>query len=140
MDATSNRWIAWIVSGLVGSVAVIIGVILALATTPRALLDSIVVTASHQANAFASPLSLGVAAFVLPTVAIGVAYVVRIAHSTTVGQRRLGALLRVAAGLALWYSVVGSAGVTPNTPRYAIGLPLVWVTAVPLGRDDGSLL
>ena len=140
VDATSNRWLVWMISGLVGSVAVVIGLILALGTTPRALLDSIVVTASHQANAFASPLPLGVTAFVLPTVAIGVAYVVRIAHSTTVGQRRVAALLRVAAGLALWYSVVGSAGVTPATPRYAIGLPLVWVAAVPSSRDGGSLV
>jgi hypothetical protein len=138
VEATSSCWVAWIVSGLVGSVAVVIGVILALGTALRALLDSIVVTASHQANAFASPLSLDVTAFVLPMVAIGVAYVVRIAHSTTITQRRLGALLRVAAGLALWFSVVGSAGVTPTTPRYVIGLPLVWVAAVPSSRDDGT--
>jgi hypothetical protein len=140
VDAVSNRWLAWMVSGLAGCVAIVIGVILALGSTPRALIDSVVVTASHQANAFASPLSLGAAAFVWPTVAIGVAYIVRVAHSTTVGQRRLAALLRVAAGVALWYSVVGSVGVAPTLSRYAFGLPLVWVAAVPSSRDDGTLV
>jgi hypothetical protein len=140
VDAASDRWLAWMVSGLVGCGAVVVGVILALGTTPLAMFDSVVVAASHQASAFAGPLSLGAMAFVWPIVAIGVSYLVRIAHSTTVGQRRLAALLRVAAGLALWYSVVGSAGVAPTQPRYVLGLPLVWVAAVRSSRDDGSLV
>ncbi|MGZ6286218.1 MAG: hypothetical protein ACXWQ5_23360, partial [Ktedonobacterales bacterium] len=98
-DADAQHWIVWLLSGLAGALALVIGVIFALGTTPRALYESVIVTASHQASVFAFPLPLTAVALGWATAAVGLAWIVRRRPSVLVGHRRLGAVLRVLVGL-----------------------------------------
>jgi hypothetical protein len=139
--AEAERWIAWLLSGLAGAVALVIGVILALGTTPRALYESVVVTASHQAKAFDLRLPLTASVVYYATAAAAIAWLVRRPRFRIAGQTALGAVLRALAGLAIWFSVVRASALNlgPENAPFALALPLAWVAAIPSTRDDGSL-
>ncbi len=122
--AEAERWVARMLGGLAGALALAIGVIFALGTTPGALYDAVIVTASRQAKVLDVPLALGPAAFYAPTAAVGVALIVRGAPAAMAGQRQLVGALRVLAGLALWYSVASPLRAGPATPRLVLALPL----------------
>ncbi|MGZ4251624.1 MAG: Ig-like domain-containing protein, partial [Solirubrobacteraceae bacterium] len=139
--ADAQHWIVWLLSGLAGALALVIGVIFALGTTPRALYESVIVAASHQASVFAFPLPLTAVVLGWATAAVGLAWIVRRRPSVLVGHRRLGAVLRVLVGLVILCSVVGAfpLNIEPENARFALALPLAWVAALPSTRDDGSL-
>ncbi|MDQ6739715.1 MAG: Ig-like domain-containing protein, partial [Actinomycetota bacterium] len=136
----SERWITWMLSGFAAASVFVIGVILALGTTPGALYES-VVTASHQASYFTAALPLDRSVFYWATAGVGVAWLVRRRRLAMVGGPMVGAALRMVAGLTIWFSVVGEnpLNIGPENARFALALPLGWVAALPSTRDDGSL-
>jgi hypothetical protein len=135
----TRLWIGWMLGGFSAGFAVILGVIFALGTTPRALYDAVVVAASRQVGAFTFPLHQRAYMVGWVCAALGMAWVVRRVRTGIPGQQRWLAVFRVAAGLGLWYAVAGALRVGPADPQLAWGLPLAWVAAVPSSRDDGSL-
>jgi hypothetical protein len=135
----TKLWIGWMLGGFSAGFAVILGVIFALGTTPRALYEAVVVAASRQVGAFTFPLHQRGYMIGWVCAALGMAWVVRRIRTAIPGQQRWLAVFRVVAGLGLWCAVAGALRAGPADPQLAWGLPLAWVAGVPTSRDDGSL-
>lgn len=141
--ADARRWLLWLMAGLVACGALVIGVVLALGTTLGAMFQETVVVASHQASAFAIPLPLTGDAVYWAVGAVAGAWVIHSLRAGSVRTRHpgpLGAMCRVLAGLAIWFSVVGAdpLDISPQNANFALAITLAWVAAIPSTRDDGS--
>ena len=142
-DSASDLWplVCWLLIGFAMALVVILGISFALGSSPAALYDLVVRTASHQAKVAPDPLPLGDTAYYFPLAAVAAAGLVRLLRS-----RRLrvppwfGPTLRLAAGLMIWYAVAGPLKVGPPISNLALALPLTWVAALPSRRDRGGVV
>ena len=116
-------------SGFLLAIVLILAVCFALGSTPGALYEAVVVTASHQSSAFRIAPPLDLWAYVAPTAGLAGALLVRSGRvRVTVRQ---AAVLRVLAGMALWFAVADPLLVGPAKPQFEFALPLLWVAAIP---------
>jgi hypothetical protein len=129
------RWARWLLAGFVGCAVVLIAVVLALGSSPGALFESIIIVPTRQASVFTAPAALSRAVVVWAAIWLVAAWLVRrLWASSRLGVSRpepLGALGRILAAVAIWLSTVTS-------DPLQIALPLLWISAIPSTRDDGS--
>ena len=137
----SVRWLRWLLTGFAASLVIVLTVVFALGTTPRALFDEIVVVPSHQGSILTEPItldgnvvwwSLGAAALAWTWRQLG-----RIDPCRLGGPPSLSdGLLRAIAGVAILLSL-GSASVFNIGPdaTFSLAMPLAWVAALPSPRD-----
>jgi hypothetical protein len=145
--ALARVWAQWLVGAGVLTLVVILGIALLMGSSPSDLYRGIIGTPSSQKNIFAIPLQLD-SSIVYPAIAaVAGAWVVR--ERMTVGDAEggtpslVGALLRVGAGLAIWFSLAAASPFNlldsfPGRPL-SLGLVLAWVAAVPTASASGDL-
>jgi hypothetical protein len=138
----ARRWVAWLLAGFAGCAAAVIGVILALGTTPGAFLHDTVAVPSHQRTAFTLPISLNGEVVYWAVGAVAGAWSVRQFRAIAGGKSEPAptpAIARVLAGLAIWLSIVAAdpLNISPNA-AFALAIVLAWIAAIPSIGDDGS--
>jgi hypothetical protein len=94
-----------------------------------------VIVPTHQSAAYTAPIALSRAVILWAAIWLAAAWLVRRlrrAGAASSGQvALLGALGRILAALAIWFSSV-------TADPIQLALPLIWVAAIPSSRDDRS--
>lgn len=126
--------LCWLAGGAIALAIPALGAVLAQGTTLSALTHSLLLDAVKQPTAFSYSLALPDQALSVDVLSIVAAAVVAAGLYRAAPDRRLqlcGGAARLAAGLVVWYEVIG-----PRSSR-ALDLPaaLAWVAAVPVSRD-----
>lgn len=130
----SARWPRFLVAGFAACLVVVVAILLALGTSPRALVDQIIVEPTHQGSFLTIPLSLDGDAMWWSLGAVAAAWTwrqVALSDATRQPSAWNGAL-RILAGVAILLSL-GNASVFSIAPNatFSLAVALAWVAAVP---------
>jgi hypothetical protein len=131
----ARRWVSWLLAGFLACAGLVIGIMLALGSSFGAFWHETVIVPTHQSAAYTAPIALSRAVILWAAAWLAAAWLLRRLRSTgglrTGGAPLLGALGRILAALAIWFS-------TLTSDPIQLALPLLWVAAIPSSRDDGS--
>ena len=136
----SPRWLRWLIGGFAGCVVIVLAIVFALGSSPRALFDQIVVVPSHQGRFVAIPLMLDPDAIWWSLGAAVLAWTwrqwARGLYSPVGPPSLWDGLFRTIAGVAILLSLTSQSlfGIAPDA-AFSLALPLAWVAALPSSRD-----
>ena len=134
-----RAWTA-VLAGAAAVTVPVIGIALAMGTRVGDLVDSVLIRPTRLSDAFSVPLVLPPQVLDWGLLAVAAAFVVRVSRSavdTTGPLLLISAAGRLLAGLAIWFSIMGSSPVTvgPASGPLALSVLLAWVAAIPTAAD-----
>ena len=143
-QASAGEWVRWLAGGFVVCALLVVGVVLALGTSPGALVQETVIVPTHQGTAFTLPISLTGDIVYWAVGAVAAAWVVwrlRVDAGGTPASSPVGGTLRILAALGIWLSIVAvdPLNISPENANFALAMTVAWVAAIPSSRDDGSV-
>lgn len=139
----ARQAVVWLLTGFATGVAVIMGIVLVDGTSLAAWWQETVALPTHQDVLFSIPITLSEEIVYWAAGAVAAAWVVRRLRATSAAPQEpslVGALGRIVAALAIWFSIVSADpfNISPNNANFALAIVLAWVAAIPSTRDDGS--
>lgn len=139
----AKQWVTSVLAGFAICTVTILAIIVVDGTSLGTLWHETVILPTHQGSAFTLPINLTGDVVYWATGGVAAAWVVRRLRATSSADdqpRLVGALGRVLAGLAIWFSIVAAdpLNISPENANFALAIVLGWVAAIPSTRDDGT--
>jgi hypothetical protein len=138
-DAAFARWLVGAVVGAVAAVVVILAFLLLTGPSPSEAFDGIVKEGLKLRNVFTIPLTYPAVAVDWGILAVAAATLVTVLRSKGARETVWPGLLRLLAGVSIWFTLAGSSPLAfgPTGNRLALPMALAWVAALaPLGAAE----
>jgi hypothetical protein len=136
----SPRWLRWLIGAFAGCLVIVLAVVFALGSSPRALVNQTITLPSHQGNFATIPVTLNPEVIWWSLGAAGLAWTWRRwgrgVYSGIRPPSLWDGLLRAIAGIAILLSLGSQSlfSIAPNV-LFSLAMPLAWVAALPASSD-----
>jgi hypothetical protein len=138
-DAAFSRWLLGAAIGAIATVVVLLAFLLLTGPDPSEAFDGIVKEGLKLRDVFTIPLTYPAVAVDWGILAVAAATLVTLLRSKRAQETVWPGLLRLLAGVAIWFTLAGSSPLSfgPTGNRLALPLALAWVAALaPLGAGE----
>ncbi|HEX5375975.1 MAG TPA: hypothetical protein VFW48_07435 [Solirubrobacterales bacterium] len=138
-DAALGRWLLGALAGAIAALVAILALLVLTGPTPSEAFDGIVTQGLKLRSVFSVPLTSPAAAADWGIFAVAAAGLAVWLRRDRAGRSAWPGILRIAAGVAIWFTIAGSAPLSLNPTGNFIALPmaLAWVAALaPSGAGE----